>query len=113
MGVVMETNCNNDRERFEFQQIFRKKVVRLRSFYMHALLFGAALVVFVLKEYYGAPLHFFPLNFLNNVVMLIWSSVFVCSAIDLFVSFKILGNEWEERKLKKILEKRQKKQKWV
>lgn len=113
MGVIMETNCNNEREKLEFEQIFRRKVVRLRSFYIHALMFAAGLTAFVLKEYYGAPLNFFPLNFLNDVVMVIWSSVFVCSAIDLFVSFKILGNEWEERKLKSILEKRQKKQKWV
>lgn len=109
----METNCNNDRERFEFEQIFRKKVVRLRSFYMHALIYTVGLVVFVLKEYYGVPLNFVPFRYLNNVVMIIWTSVFLFSAIDLFVSFKIFGHEWEERKLKSILEKKQKKQKWM
>jgi high-affinity Fe2+/Pb2+ permease len=113
MGIIMETNCNNDRERFEFQQIFRKKVVRLRSFYMHAFVYAVGLVVFVLKEYYGVPLNFVPFKYLNHVVMIIWSSVFLFSAIDLFVSFKVFGDEWEERKLKSILEKRQKNQKWV
>jgi high-affinity Fe2+/Pb2+ permease len=113
MGIIMETNCNNDRERFEFQQIFRKKIVRLRSFYMHAFIYAVGLVVFVLKEYYGVPLNFFPFKYLNHVVMIIWTSVFLFSAIDLFLSFKVFGDEWEERKLKSILEKRQKKQKWI
>lgn len=109
----METNCNNDRERFEFQQIFRKKAVQLRSFYMHAFMYAAGLVVFVVKEYYGVSLNFFPFQYLNHVVMIIWTSVFLFSAIDLFLSFKVFGVEWEERKLKRILEQRQKKQKWV
>ncbi|RUT69292.1 hypothetical protein D0817_16800 [Flavobacterium cupreum] len=109
----METNCNNDRQRFEFQQIFRKKAVKLRSFYMHSLMYASGLVVFLLKEYYGVPLNFFPLKYLNHVVMIIWTSVFLFSAIDLFLSFKVFGEEWEERKLKYILEKKQKKQKWV
>ncbi|QSB28383.1 2TM domain-containing protein [Flavobacterium sp. CLA17] len=109
----METNCNKDHERFEFQQIFRKKAVKLRSFYMHALVYALGLVVFVVKEYYGVPLNFFPFLYLNHVVMIIWTSVFLFSAIDLFLSFKVFGEEWEERKLKHILEKRQKKQKWV
>jgi ABC-type transport system involved in multi-copper enzyme maturation permease subunit len=109
----MEANCNKDRERFEFQQIFRKKAVQLRSFYMHTLIYAAGLVVFVAKEYYGVQLNVFPFQYLNHVVMIIWTSVFLFSAIDLFLSFKVFGAVWEERKLKHILEKRQKKQKWV
>ena len=44
--------------------------------------------------------------------MIIWSAVYVGSAIDVFVTFMIFGQEWEERKLKSILEKKNKTQKW-
>ncbi|KQB39315.1 hypothetical protein RC62_996 [Flavobacterium aquidurense] len=44
--------------------------------------------------------------------MVIWTSVFLASAIDLFASYKIFGEEWEERKMKSILDKKEKKQKW-
>lgn len=111
----METNCNKEFGKFEFEEIFRKKIVKLRSFYMHAFVYAIGLIVFILKEYYGFPLHFFPFKYLNNVAMIIWSSVFLVSAIDLFASYKIFGDEWEKRKMKNILEKdkrKKEKQKW-
>ena len=106
----MKTNCNEEFRKFEFQEIFSKKIVRLRSFYVHAFIYAIGLIAFILKEYYGFPLHFFPFKYLNNVVMIIWSSVFLVSAIDLFASFKIFDEEWEKRKMKRILEKNQKKE---
>jgi uncharacterized membrane protein YbhN (UPF0104 family) len=108
----MEINCNNAQEKLEFQQIFSKKIVKLRSFYIHAFIYVIGLIVYVLKDYYGVPLNFVPLKYLNSVVMVIWTSVFLVSAIDLFASYKIFDEEWEERKLKNILEKKVKKQKW-
>ncbi|MET0946592.1 MAG: 2TM domain-containing protein, partial [Flavobacterium sp.] len=86
--------------------------VRLRSFYIHAFIYGVGLVFYVLKEFYGIPLNFFPVIYLSSVVMIIWTSVFLVSAIDLFAYYKIFGEEWEERKVKNILEKRTKTQKW-
>lgn len=108
----METNCNTTREKFEFQEIFSKKVVKLKSFYIHAFLYACGLTLYVFKEYYGVPLNYFPLKYINSVVMVIWTTVFLVSAIDLFASYKIFNEEWEERKLKNILEKKTKTQKW-
>ncbi|OMQ11956.1 2TM domain-containing protein [[Flexibacter] sp. ATCC 35103] len=108
----MEPNCNKDHENFEFEEFFSKKVIKLKSFYIHAFIYTIGLIAFVLKEYYGVPLNFFPIKYLNNVVMIIWTSVFLVSAIDLFASYKIFNEEWEERKMKSILEKKVKKQKW-
>ena len=45
--------------------------------------------------------------------MVIWTSIFLFAAIDLFTSLKIFGEKWEERKLKSILYKKYKTQKWV
>lgn len=108
----MVTNCNNARKKFEFQEIFSKKIIKLKSFYMHTFIYACGLITYVLKEYYGVPLNFFPIKYLNHVVMIIWTSVFLISAIDLIVSFKIFGEEWKERKLKSILDKKTKTQKW-
>ncbi|MBS7254483.1 2TM domain-containing protein [Flavobacterium branchiicola] len=108
----METNCNNDREEFEFQQTLGKRVVKLKFFYKHVFIYSIGLIVFILKRYYGVPLNFFPFNYLNSVVMIIWTSVFLFSAIDLLLSYTIFGEEWEERKLKSLLSKKTKKQKW-
>lgn len=108
----METNCSYNQEKFKFEAIFSKKIVKLRSFYIHAFIYAIGLIVYVLKEYYGVPLNFFPIRYLNSVVMIIWTSVFLVSAIDLFAYYKIFGEEWEERKMKSLLDKEIKTQKW-
>ncbi|WP_343618584.1 2TM domain-containing protein [Flavobacterium sp.] len=108
----METNSNNNPEEYELQQLASKKVVKLKSFYKHTFLYLIALTLYLLKEYTELPLHFIPINFLNDVVIIIWSAVYVGSAIDMFVSFRIFGHEWEERKLRSLLEKKNKTQKW-
>lgn len=41
--------------------------------------------------------------------MCIWTTAFLVSAVDIFASFKIFGEEWEERKVKSLLEKKTKK----
>jgi len=108
----METNCNNDREKFELEAICSKKIIKLRSFYVHAFIYAIGVIVYVLKEYYGVPLNFFPIRYLNGVIMVIWTAVFLVSAIDLFASYKIFDEEWEERKMKSLLNKKRKTQKW-
>lgn len=109
----MEKNCHIDREKFEFQDVFSKKTVKLKLFCIHVLIYVIGAVLFILKEYYGVHLNFFLAKSLNYVVMIIWTCVFLFSAIDLIVSYTIFGEKWEERKLKSILEKKQQKQKWV
>lgn len=108
----MESNCSNNQGKMEFRQIFSKKIIKLKSFYIHSFIYAIGLIVFLLKEYYGVYLDFFPFKYLNYVVMIIWTSVFLVSVIDLFASYKIFHEEWEERKLNEILNKRIKKQKW-
>jgi hypothetical protein len=108
----METDFNNDPENNELRQIASRKVVKLKSFYIHAFFYSIGLILFTLKSYFGLPLNVFPVRYLNSLVMIVWSTAFLVSAVDIFASFKILGEEWEERKLKSILEKKEKEQKW-
>lgn len=108
----METNLNNDQEQVMLEELASKKVIQLKSFYKHLFFYTIALIVFLLKEYTDLPLQFFPIKYINWVIVIIWTAVIVGSAIDLFASYKIFGQEWEERKLRSILEKKYKKQKW-
>ena len=107
----METNSDIDRQKFDFQ-IASKKVIKLKSFYVHTFIYITGLIIFILKDYYGFPLNFFPFQYLNYIVMLIWSCVFIISAVDIFAYYKIFGEEWEQNKVKNILDKRKEKQKW-
>jgi hypothetical protein len=108
----MERDFDNDPEKFDLRQIASRKVIKLRSFYIHAFIYSIGLILFTLKHYFGLPLNAFPIRYLNTFVMVIWSTAFLVSAVEIFASFKIFGEEWEERKLKSILEKKDKKQKW-
>lgn len=108
----METNFNTDQEQQELQQLASKKVLKLKSFYKHTFLYMIGMTLFLLKEYTELPFNVFPIRFLNGVVMIIWSAVYIGSAIDVFASFRIFDEEWGARKVKSILDKRQKTQKW-
>ncbi|WP_417940100.1 hypothetical protein [Flavobacterium sp. RS13.1] len=65
----METNSNNDPEEYELQQLASKKVLKLKSFYKHTFFYFIALTLYLLKEYTELPLHFSPINFLNDVLV--------------------------------------------
>jgi len=108
----MKNNFNNDPEDFELQKMATKKVVKLKAFYSHMFVYVIGVIFFILKEYFGVPFNFFPLQHINLFVMVVWTVFFLVSAIDIFASFRIFGEEWEERKVKSILEKKTKKQKW-
>jgi hypothetical protein len=108
----MERDFDNDQEKFELRQIASRKIVKLRSFYIHAFFYTIGLILFTLKNYFGLPLNVFPVRYLNSVVMIFWTTAFLVSAVEIFASFKIFEEEWEQRKLKSILEKNKKTQKW-
>lgn len=104
----MEMNFNNDQEEFELQKIASKKVIKLKAFYTHMFIYIIGVIIYILKEYFDVPFDLFPLKYINGFVMAIWTTAFLVSIVDLFASAKIFGEEWEERKLKSILEKSQK-----
>ena len=108
----MEPKFDNEQQESELQQMASRKVVKLKSFYKQLFFYAVGLTIFLLKEYTELPLNVFPIKLLNNIVMILWSAVVIGSAIDVFTSFKIFDDEWEARKVKSILDKRNRKQKW-
>ena len=103
---------NQEKEQLELEKRARKKVIKLKSFYTHTLLYVIGLIIFFLKEYAGIGFNFFPLRYINCFVMAVWTIAFLVLAVDIFASYKIFGEQWEERKVKSILEKKVKNQKW-
>lgn len=108
----MESNFYNEHEKEELRKLASKKVQKLKSFYTHAFIYAIGVIVYILKEYTEAPLNFFPIGYINGFVMCIWTTAFLISAVDLFASYKIFGDEWEERKVKSIMDKNKERQKW-
>ncbi|PBJ14465.1 2TM domain-containing protein [Flavobacterium sp. ACN6] len=108
----MEPKFDNEQQEPELKQMASRKVVKLKSFYKQLFFYAVGLTIFLLKEYTELPLNVFPIKLLNNIVMILWSAVVIGSAIDVFTSFKIFDDEWEARKVKSILDKRNRKQKW-
>jgi 2TM domain len=97
----MKTNYK-EKELYELAQ---KKVQRLRGFYIHSFIFIVGIVVFVAKTYFGVPLNFIPLSYLNWFVMAIWATTYVISALPIFFEYSIFGKRWEDKKMKQLLEK--------
>jgi hypothetical protein len=105
----MEASRNECQEK-ELVEIARRKVMKLKGFYMHTCIYIIGVIVFVLKEYFGVVFNFFPLKFINFFMMAIWSAAFFISVMDILIAYHFFGEKWEERKVKSIMEKESKNQ---
>jgi hypothetical protein len=94
----------------ELLEMARKKVKKLKGFYVHAFIYTIGMVVFILKEYYGVSFNFFPIQHINFFVMGIWSIIFFIAAVDILIAYLFFGKEWEEAKINSIIEKENNKQ---
>lgn len=102
----MET-YRNELDKNELRELARKKVKKIKGFYVHLFFYAFAVIIYALKVYAGIRFDFFPFKFINGFVMTIWTIVFLSLAVDLFLSYRMFGIKWEEQKLNSILEKKQ------
>jgi hypothetical protein len=93
-------------------KLARKKVMKQRGFYVHSVLYVAAVLLFVVQHYFIMPFNFFPLKYFNSFAMAIWSIVYCITAIDMLITFRFFGKKWEERKIENIMNKSIKTQIW-
>ena len=103
---------DNSQYQEELLEIARKRVKKLKGFYIHAFIYAIGVVVFILKDYYGVPFNFFPIMHINYFVMAIWSTAFFISAVNILITHLFFGKEWEDGKIKRIMKKENKKQIW-
>lgn len=85
----------------------KEKVHRLKRFYNHLFLFVIGVMIYIAKRYFGAPLNFFPIRYLNETFMWCWTFVISIQALRLFFTEKIFNHSWEQKQIQKELEKKQ------
>ncbi|MGH2666968.1 2TM domain-containing protein [Flavobacterium sp.] len=88
----------------EFEKIALKRVRKIRRFYTHLGIYSIGVVVFILKEYCNAPFNFPPIHYINWFLMTCWTFVLVVQGLKLFIREVVLGKDWENRQIDKILE---------
>ena len=88
------------------------RVRKLTRFYGNLFVYAIVLILYILKKYYGAPLDFFPIHYLNDLVMSIWTFVIVVKFVKLFFAEMIFGENWEQGKIDKIMRQQSENQKW-
>lgn len=91
----------------------RERVQKIKKYYGHLFIYVVGIVVYVSKTYFGAPLNFFPIRYLNEFVMWCWTFFIVIQTLKILFAEKLFGTNWEERKINEILEKdNQSKNRW-
>jgi len=107
----MEIN-NSKYQENELLEMARRKVKKLKGFYIHAFIYAIGMTVFILKEYYGVSFYFFPIQHINCFVMSIWSIFFLMAAVKILSEYHFFGKDWEKAKIKRIIEKENNEQIW-
>lgn len=104
MEVIMEINYNDEDKYY----LAKKKVESIKGFYGNLTAFIAVNVVLILINLYTSPEYlwfYWPLMW--------WGVGVVFHGLKVFEVFPVLGKDWEERKIKELMEKeRESKNKW-
>ncbi len=99
---------NKDQIRYEEAV---KKVKKLRGFYTHALVYVVINIMVVIanvQNYEPGESYF---QFKTFMTAFFWGIGLLAHGMATFVPYFILGKEWEERKIKELME-REKANKW-
>ncbi len=95
------------------EQVVKERVHKLKQFYTHLFIYVIGVVVYVAKTYFGVPINFWPIRFINEFVMGLWTFFLVMQALQLFLTQRVFGAQWEQKRIQKIMEREKiKQQKW-
>jgi hypothetical protein len=100
MEIVMENTDNA----LAIEQMAKERVRQLKGFYWHLFVFVIGVVVYISKTYFGTPLNFPPISYVNFTFMAIWTFIITVDGLRLFVKEKLSGTSWEKRKINQIIE---------
>jgi predicted membrane channel-forming protein YqfA (hemolysin III family) len=104
MGVIMEVNFNEEDKYY----LAKKRVEEIKGFYGNLTAFVIVNLLLVFINLYTSP------GFLWFYWPLMWWGVgVVFHGLKVFKVFPVLGKDWEERKIKELMEKeKESKSKW-
>jgi len=88
-----------------------KRVKRIKGFYTHALVYLVINLMFVVINYQnlGEGESYFQWH--NFITAFFWGIGLLAHGLSVFLPGMILGSDWEERKIKELMEK-EKKRNW-
>ena len=88
-----------------------KRVKKIKGFYTHAIVYvviNLMIVILNIQNLNEGESYF---QFKNFITVFFWGIGLLAHAMATFVPYFILGKEWEERKIKELMEK-EKANKW-
>jgi len=102
MELIMNRFKTTSNEEFRLQMA-RHRVQKIGNFFSHLFIFTIGVLIYVAKTYFGAPLNFWPIQYINCAFMCVWTFVIAVQGIRLFCREIIFGTNWENRKIQEYL----------
>ncbi|UJH92835.1 2TM domain-containing protein [Antarcticibacterium sp. 1MA-6-2] len=96
-----------DLEQRELYENARKRTLQKKRLFQHFVIFlvGAVLLI-ILNVVIGYKEEFMPLGYNWFVwAILIWTFFFLIHLINVFVTSSLMGKEWEQRQMEKLVQK--------
>jgi hypothetical protein len=103
-------NINNNTDEIRFQEAV-KRVKRIKGFYTHAIVYiviNIMVVIINVQDLKSGESYFQYQNFFTAIF---WGIGLLAHGLSVFVPSMIMGKNWEERKIKELMEK-EKNNKW-
>ena len=91
-------------EEIKFYEAY-KRVKQLKSFYIHAMVFIVINAMNFIAKYQELKPNESFFTFKTFSTFIIWGIILLIHALSVFLPSMILGNNWEERKIKQIMNK--------
>ena len=102
-------NLNSDQIRYEEAV---KKVKKLKGFYTHAIVYLVINIMFVIVNVQNLEPGESYFQFKNFITAFFWGIGLLTHAMGTFIPYFILGKDWEEHKIKQLMEQERKANKW-
>jgi hypothetical protein len=82
-----------------------KKVKKLKGFYTHALVYLVINIIFVIANIQNLEPGESYFQFKNFFTAFFWGIGLLAHAMSTFIPYFILGKDWEQRKIRELMEK--------
>jgi hypothetical protein len=102
MGIIMEVNLNDEDKYY----LAKKKVENIKGFYGNLTSFILVNAILIFINLYTSPGHlwfYWPLMW--------WGFGVIFHGLKVFEVFPVMGKDWEEKKIKELMEKEKEGQK--
>lgn len=103
---------NTNYQQMELEALAANRVHKIKRFFKHLLIFAIGMTIFILKKYCNAPFDFPPVKYMNWFFMLCWTVVLVVQGLKLVMKEIVLGKDWEDRQMNRILNSESNNQNW-